>query len=57
MFEGVKFGVHAKLLLNRSFEETPNVCGLSRYWERCADDRNDDYVLDFAWDDSVRYTD
>src|SRR5258705_121550 len=57
MFEGVKFGLHAELLRNRSFEEPPNVIGLSRYWERYPDDRNDDYALNFAWDDSVRYPD
>jgi hypothetical protein len=34
MFEGVKFGLHAELLHNRSFEEQPNAIGLSRYWER-----------------------
>src|SRR5882724_3715373 len=37
MFEGVKFGLHAELLRNRSFEEPPNVIGLSRYWERHPD--------------------
>jgi alpha-N-arabinofuranosidase len=57
MFEGVKFGLHAELLRNRSFEEPPNVIGLSRHWERYPDDRDDDYALNFAWDDSVRYPD
>jgi len=55
MFEGVKFGLHAELLRNRSFEEQPNVIGLSRGWERYPDDRDDDYALNFTWDDSVHY--
>jgi alpha-L-arabinofuranosidase len=55
MFEGVKFGLHGELLRNRSFEEQPNVIGLSRYWERYPDDRNDDYALNFAWDSTVSY--
>ena len=57
MFEGVKFGLHAELLRNRSFEEQPNVIGLSRYWERYPDDRNDDYALQFSWDANVHYPD
>jgi alpha-N-arabinofuranosidase len=55
MFEGVKGGLHAEIIRNRSFEEHPNVIGLSRYWERYPDDRNDDYALSFRWDDSVFY--
>ena len=55
MFEGVKFGLHAELLRNRSFEDQPNVIGLSRYWERYPDDRNDDYALNFTWDPKVSY--
>ena len=55
MFEGVKFGLHAELLRNRSFEEQPNVLGLSRYWERYPDDRNDDYALNFTWDAKTTY--
>lgn len=55
MFEGIKFGVHAELLRNRSFEEPPNSIGLSRYWERYPDDRNDDYALRFEWDSKVSY--
>src|SRR6266404_4406347 len=55
MFEGVKFGLHAELLRNRSFEEHPSVTGLSRSWERYPDDRDDDYALNFTWDDSVHY--
>src|SRR6267154_4855108 len=57
MFEGVKVGLHAELLPNRGFEEQPNVIGLSRYWERYPDDRNDDYGLSFAWDEAVHYPD
>jgi alpha-N-arabinofuranosidase len=55
MFEGVKFGLHAELLRNRSFEEHPSVIGLSRGWERYPDDRDDDYALNFTWDDSAHY--
>jgi alpha-N-arabinofuranosidase len=55
MFEGVKGGLHAEIIRNRSFEEHPNVIGLSRYWERYPDDRNDDYALSFRWDDSIFY--
>jgi alpha-N-arabinofuranosidase len=55
MFEGIKSGLHAELLRNRSFEEQPNVIGLSRNWERYPDDRNDDYALSFTWDDQFSY--
>lgn len=55
MYEGIKNGLHAELIRNRSFEESPNVTGLSRHWERYPDDRNDDYGLAFGWDDSVSY--
>jgi alpha-L-arabinofuranosidase len=55
MYEGVKGGLHAELLRNRSFEEAANAAGLSRYWERYPDDRNDDYGLAFAWDSSDPY--
>jgi alpha-N-arabinofuranosidase len=55
MYEGVKFGLYAELLRNRSFEEHPNAIGLSRYWERYPDDRNDDYGLNFSWDSSISY--
>ncbi len=54
MFEDIKFGLHAELLRNRGFEETANAIGLSRYWERDPDDRNDDAIR-FAWDDSAAY--
>jgi alpha-N-arabinofuranosidase len=55
MFEGIKGGLHAELVRNRSFEESASAIGLSRYWERYPDDRNDDPALDFAWDDSTAY--
>jgi alpha-L-arabinofuranosidase len=55
MFEGVKGGVHAELVRDRGFETVPNSIGLPRYWERYPDDRNDDYGLNFRWDDSVAY--
>ncbi|HEY6247993.1 MAG TPA: alpha-L-arabinofuranosidase C-terminal domain-containing protein [Pyrinomonadaceae bacterium] len=55
MFEGIKRGLQAELIRDRSFEATPNVIGLSRYWERYPDDRNDDYALSFTWDDQFPY--
>src|SRR5215217_1147456 len=55
MFEGIKGGLHAELIRNRSFEEAANAIGLSRYWERYPDDRNDDYALNFRWDDSASF--
>jgi alpha-N-arabinofuranosidase len=55
MFEGIKGGLHAELIRNRSFEESPNIIGLSRNWERYPDDRNDDYALSFTWDSQVSY--
>ena len=55
MYEGIKGGLHAELIRNRSFEEPPNVIGLSRNWERYPDDRNDDYALTFQWDDEFAY--
>ncbi len=55
MYEGIKGGLHAELIRNRSFEEAPNVIGLSRNWERYPDDRNDDYALAFHWDDQSAY--
>src|SRR6266566_268892 len=50
MFEGIKRGLHAELIRNRSFDEEPGATGLSRYWERYPDDRNDDYGISFSWD-------
>jgi alpha-N-arabinofuranosidase len=55
MYEGIKGGLHAELIRNRSFEEQPNATGLSRYWERYPDDRDDDYGLAFAWDAANPY--
>src|ERR1043165_5835618 len=55
MFEGVKRGLSAELIRDRSFEEPPNEIGLSRYWQRYPDDRNDDYALTFHWDDLIAY--
>jgi len=55
MYEGIKGGLYAELIRNRSFEEPPNVIGLSRNWERYPDDRNDDYALTFHWDDKHAY--
>jgi alpha-N-arabinofuranosidase len=53
MFEGIKRGLHAELIRNRSFEEEPSAIGISRYWERYPDDRNDDYAISFSWDSSA----
>jgi alpha-N-arabinofuranosidase len=55
MFQGIKGGLHAELLRDRSFEESPNVIGLPRNWDRYPDDRNDDYALSFVWDDQFAY--
>ena len=55
MFEGVKGGLYAELIRDRSFNEAPNAIGLPRNWEREPDDRNDDPALHFRWDDSVFY--
>src|SRR5205085_11246273 len=55
MFQGVKEGVTAELIRNRSFEEPANAIGLSRYWERYPDDRDDDYALNFQWDSASSY--
>jgi len=45
MYEGVKFGLHAEMIRDRSFEDAPNASGLPRYWERDPDDRNDDSAV------------
>ena len=55
MFEGVKRGLTAELIRDRSFDEAPNAIGLPRFWEREPDDRNDDPGLHFHWDDAVYY--
>ena len=55
MFEGIKGGLHAELLRNRSFEERPGAIGLSPHWERYPDDRNDDYAISFGRDETTAY--
>jgi alpha-L-arabinofuranosidase len=55
MFEGIKGGLTAELIRNRSFEDRPSAIGLSHYWERYPDDRNDDYAISFGWDETVAY--
>ena len=55
MFQDIKGGLHAELIRNRSFEEAANVTGLSRYWEREPDDRNDDPAMRFHPDSSSYY--
>jgi len=55
MFEGVKGGLTAELIRDRSFEEAPNAIGLPCNWQRDPDDRNDDPGLHFLSDDSVYY--
>ena len=54
MYEGVKFGLHAELLRNRSFEEPANAVGLPRHWDREPDARNESDIH-FQWDDAVSY--
>jgi len=53
MFEGIKGGLHAELLRDRSFEEASNAIGLPRSWQRYPDDRIDDYGLLFGADAST----
>jgi alpha-N-arabinofuranosidase len=55
MFEGIKSGLTAELVRDRGFEAAPNVIGLPRDWNRYPDDRNDDYGLNFHWDDTAAY--
>src|SRR5258707_1134537 len=55
MFEGVKRGLTAELIRDRSFDEAPNAIGLPRDWEREPDDRNDDPGLRLHWEDDVFY--
>jgi alpha-N-arabinofuranosidase len=55
MFEGVKYGLHAELIRNRGFEEPPDRSGLSRFWERYPDDRDDDYAMSLHVVDDVAY--
>jgi alpha-L-arabinofuranosidase len=56
MFGGIKGGLDAEQLRDRSFEDAPNAIGLPRYWERYPDDRNDDYGLSFLWDQTNAYS-
>lgn len=53
MFEDIKGGLSAELIRDRGFDEQPNALGLSRYWERDPDDRNDDGAVKFSWDSDV----
>jgi alpha-N-arabinofuranosidase len=53
MYEGVKGGLSAELVRNRSFDGAANSLGLSRDWERYPDDRIHDYGMSFLRDDSV----
>ena len=53
MFEDIKDGLSAELIRDRGFDEQPNALGLSRYWERDPDDRNDDGAMHFTWDADV----
>src|SRR5262245_45161796 len=55
MFEGIKHGLHAELIRNRGFEEPAEANGLSRFWERYPDARNDDYGIAFRRDEDVAY--
>jgi hypothetical protein len=55
MYAGVKRGIHAEMLRDRGFDDRPNSIGLPRSWDRYPDDRNDDYGIQFRWDDSVAY--
>jgi alpha-L-arabinofuranosidase len=50
MYEGIKGGLHAELIRDRGFEQSPNSLGLPRDWNRYPDDRNDDYGLAFVRD-------
>ena len=55
MYEGIKRGLHAELIRDRSFEEGRGSDGLSPHWNRYPDDRNDDYGLSSARDETVAY--
>lgn len=55
MFEGVKGGLSAELLRDRSFDAAANAIGLPRYWERDPDDRDDDSAMHFDWDSQEFY--
>jgi alpha-L-arabinofuranosidase len=55
MYEGIKRGLHAELIRDRSFEEGRGSDGLVPHWNRYPDDRNDDYGLSSARDETVAY--
>jgi alpha-N-arabinofuranosidase len=45
MFENIKGGMWAELVMNRGFEVTAPPPSAAQYWERYPDNRNDDYVF------------
>ncbi len=47
MFQGIKEGLDAELIRNRSFEGPADEIGLTRYWWRDPDTRNDDFRIRF----------
>src|SRR5687768_16456030 len=47
MFQGIKEGLDAELIRNRSFEGPADENGLTRYWWRDPDTRNDDFRIRF----------
>jgi alpha-N-arabinofuranosidase len=55
MFEGIKGGLHAELIRNRSFEEDPGPTAFSKQWERYPDNRVDDYAISFSRDEITAY--
>ena len=57
MFEGINQGLFAELIRDRSFEEPPDATGLSRFWQRYPDNRNDDYGLSLRRVDDAAYPD
>jgi alpha-L-arabinofuranosidase len=55
MYEGIKRGLHAELIQNRSFEEGRSPDGLSSGWSRYPDNRIHDYGISCTRDDTVAY--
>ncbi|HVG59494.1 MAG TPA: alpha-L-arabinofuranosidase C-terminal domain-containing protein [Hyalangium sp.] len=47
MFQGIKEGLDAELIRNRSFEGTADEIGITRSWWRDPDTRNDDFRIRF----------
>src|SRR3954462_4886941 len=47
MFQGIKEGLDAELIRNRSFEGSADEIGLTKYWWRDPDTRNDDFRIRF----------